>query len=94
MYLGFFFRPVLFSLFFTSKQFRIVLNSPKQGCVLGEIIWDIGIFPVLNSPEDDEGAMGKIKRAVVVFFPIYSISGGQCACNYTRYDSAAFMSYW
>lgn len=33
----------------------------------------MGIFPVLNSPEDDEGAMGKIKRAVVVFFSRYTV---------------------
>lgn len=52
----------LFSLFYTCKEFCLILNSPTQSCVLREIIWDSGIRPVLNSPTDNKGKRGENKQ--------------------------------
>lgn len=48
-----------------------VLNSPRQGCVLREIIWDSGIRPVSNSPSDKEAKGAKIKQRRIFPFIQY-----------------------
>lgn len=42
-----------------------VLNSPRHSFVLGEIVWDIDIRPVLNSRAHNQGEKDE-------YFPVYS----------------------
>lgn len=54
---------------FPYKQFCLILNSLRQNCDWKEIIWDIAIRPVLNSPADNVKAKGaKIKQGE--YFPL------------------------
>lgn len=38
-----------FSPFYSWKQFRLISNSPRHSFVSRAIVWDIGIYPLLNS---------------------------------------------
>lgn len=58
---------------FPYKQFCLILNSLRQNCDWREIIWDIAIRPVLNSPADNVNV--KVKGAKIKqgeYFPVYS----------------------
>lgn len=62
----------LFSPFNTCQQLRLVLNSPRFSCVKRDIIWDIGIFKVLNSSADNEGEWSENKNGGE-YFLVYSM---------------------
>lgn len=56
-----YFRSALFLTFYTCERFRPVLNSPRHTLCIKEIIWDIGIHPVLIPPADNNGEKGENK---------------------------------
>lgn len=62
----------LFSPFYTCQQLRPVLNLPRFSCVKRDIIWDIAIPKVLNSPTDSEGERGENKNGGK-YFSLYSM---------------------
>lgn len=49
------------------------LNSPRHSCVQREIIWDIGICPVLNLLADNKDEKGW-KQNGGEYFPVYIIN--------------------
>lgn len=75
---------------FPYKQFCLILNSLRQNCDWREIIWDIAIRPVLNSPADNVKAKGaKIKQGE--YFPVYSNT--IYFHNYGEYSKAVESSW-
>lgn len=75
---------------FPYKQFCLILNSLRQNCDWREIIWDIAIRPVLNSPADNVKAKGaKIKQGK--YFPVYSNT--IYFYNYGEYSKAVESSW-
>lgn len=75
---------------FPYKQFCLILNSLRQNCDWREIIWDIAIRPVLNSPADNVKAKGaKIKQGK--YFPVYSNT--IYFHNYGEYSKAVESSW-
>lgn len=75
---------------FPYKQFCLILNSLRQNCDWREIIWDIAICPVLNSPADNVKAKGaKIKQGK--YFPVYSNT--IYFHNYGEYSKAVESSW-
>lgn len=61
------FHPVLFLPFITCKWFRPIFNLARKSCVEREIIWDVGLRPVLNSSFGSEGERGENKTWANIF---------------------------
>lgn len=62
------------------------MNSPRYSCVKRDIIWDIGICPVLYSPTDNEGERGKNKTwanipCIQYILYILKLLGDGCTCT-------------
>lgn len=74
--------------FYTCKQFSPVLNSPKHHCVLRVIFWDIGIRPVLISPDDNKGKRGENKTGANV-----SLYTSVCHFNHKTFVSGILLSH-
>lgn len=54
-----YFCPVL-TPFYTCNLLLIVFYSPRFSCDKRDVIWDIGIHPLWNSPADNKGKRDKI----------------------------------
>lgn len=74
--------------FYTCKQFSPVLNSPKHHCVLRVIFWDIGIRPVIISPDDNKGKRGENKTGANV-----SLYTSVCHFNHKTFVSGILLSH-
>lgn len=66
MYTGLFSPRVIFPLL-NLKTVSLRLEFAQTSCVLKEIIWDVGIRPVLNLPADDENERVKTQNGANIF---------------------------
>lgn len=70
MYTGLILPRVIFPLLHL-KTVSLRLEFAQTSCVLKEIIWDVGIRPVLNLPADNESKRGENKtRANISLYTV------------------------
>lgn len=66
--------PCVILAIFHLQMDRFVFNLPKHSCVWREIIYDIGICPVLNFSNDNEGKKGENEtRANTYLYTVASL---------------------